>query len=145
MDASISGLSSTNSFLRSGASALRSISVGLSSRAAGRSCVTSGSVSSANSASRRTVTRDSSSNVGSATKLSLSCSSRAAVVANTALELRISERSWPWRSVSAPNTTPELEISRLTAPSWRLRMSTSVAVSSANGPRLPSASLMSRP
>ena len=95
LEASISGPRFRKNVLRSGASLLRSISVGLSSRAAGRSCVTSGSVSFANSASRRTVSRDSSSKVGSAMKASLSCSLRAAVVANTAFELRISERSWP--------------------------------------------------
>ena len=61
------------------------------------------------------------------------------------LEFSIRSRSWPSRSVSASNTTPVSEISRRTAGSWRLRMSTSSDASSANGPRLPSASLMSRP
>ena len=77
--------------------------------------------------------------------VSLSCSSRAAVAWKTRFEFSISERSWPSRSVRASNTTPVLETRARTAPSWRLRMSTSSAASSANGPRLPSASLTSRP
>ena len=99
----------------------------------------------AKSLRRWSVSVDSRSKVGSATKLSCSSLLRAAVVANTSLEFSISPRSWSPRSVSAPNTTPVFEISRRTAPSWRLRMSTASLASSANGPRLPSASLMSRP
>ena len=54
-EAVISGSRSRNSALRSGASADRSFSVGLSSRAAGRSWVTSGSVSLANALRRLSV------------------------------------------------------------------------------------------
>ena len=54
----------------SGASLPRSISVGLSSRAAGRSCWTSGSVSTAKRSSRSRVSRCSSRKVGSATNAS---------------------------------------------------------------------------
>ena len=141
----MSALDSWKNDSRSGASAPSSISVGESSRAAGRSCVTSGSVSRANWSRRSTVCRDSRSNVGSAMNVSCSSRSRAAVVSNTRLEFSIRSRSWPSRSVSASKTMPVSLISRCTAGSWRSRMSTSSAASSANGPRLPSASLMSRP
>jgi hypothetical protein len=144
-DASISGPSAWKNRSRSGESAPRSRSVGLSSRAAGRSCVISGSVVSAKLASRSSVSVDSRSNVGSARNVCLSSSLRAAVAWNTRLAFSISDRSWPSRSLSASNTTPVFETRLLTAPSWRLRMSTIRAVSSANGARLPSASLTSRP
>jgi hypothetical protein len=107
--------------------------------------VTSGLVSAAKRSSRSSVSRDSRWNVGSATNDSSSARLRRAVVANTVLEFSISPRSWSPRSVSAPKTTPVFAISRRRAASWRCRMSTATLASSANGPRLPSASLMSRP
>ena len=72
-----------NSALASGASFARSCSVGLSSRAAGRSWVTSGLVLSAKRSSRCSVWRDSRENVGSATNVCSSSLSRGAVAANT--------------------------------------------------------------
>ena len=105
----------------------------------------SGSVSRWNSSSRSNVLRDSSSNVGSARNDACSSLSRAAVAANTLSVFSISERSWSSRSLSAPKTMPVLATSWDSASSWRLSTSTIVAVSSANGARLPSASLRSCP
>ena len=81
------------SVFRSGASAAVSWSVGLSCRAAGRSCVTSGFAVRANAASRLTVSVDSRSNVGSTRNVSASSRLRAAVVANTRFEFSMSRRS----------------------------------------------------
>ena len=100
-----SSKSRKNAF-RSGASPASEMSVGDSSRAAGRSCVTSGLVSLANWVSRSVVTRDSSRKVGKMRKVSASSASRLAVASNRRFELTISCWSWPCRSVRAAKTSP---------------------------------------
>ena len=89
--------------------------MGLSSRAAGRSCWTSGSVSVANSSSRVSVARDSRRKVGKIWNVSASSALRLAVVVKTSFEFSISPRSWPRRSESAVKTSPPSRISRWTA------------------------------
>ena len=115
--------------------------MGDSSRAAGRSWVTSGFALSANRLTRRVVVRDSRRKVGSTRNVSASSASRLAVVLKTRFELTTRSRSWPWRSVSASNTAPVSRTSARVEPLWRRRTASTVRVSSANGARLPSASL----
>ena len=119
--------------------------MGDSSRAAGRSWVTSGFVSLANFVRRASVVLDSCSKVGRARKVCSSSLLRAAVVAKTRLELSMSERSWPSRSLSAAKTSPVSRTTPCTLVCWALRIRSRLVVSSANGARLPRASEMSCP
>ena len=100
---------------------------------------------SANAVRRVSVLRDSSRKVGRTRKESASSRSRCAVVWNTRFEFSISPRSWPRRSVRAANTSPVLRISLRTSPRSWSRIWRTVAVFSANGVRLPSASFRSWP
>jgi hypothetical protein len=121
------------------------MSVGDSSRAAGRSCVINGFVLRANAVTRCVVMRDSSRKVGRIVKISWSRSLRSAVVAKTRFEFSISERSCVPRSVSASKTVPVLRTSRVTSPSCSSRIARIVVASRSNGARLPSALFRSRP
>ena len=82
-EALISGPRSRNSALRSGASPLSCVSVGLSSRAAGRSSVTTGLAKRAKRSRRFVVVVASCSKVGRTRKKSARSRLRAAVVENT--------------------------------------------------------------
>ena len=144
-DAVISGLRSRKRPLRSGASPPRSTSVGLSSRAAGRSWLISGLALWANRSSRTSVRWASLSNVGSATKVAASSLSRRAVVRKTRLEDSIRERNWPSRSVNAAKTSPVLLTKRCTTAFCWLRIRSTRSVSWEKGASVPSASETSAP
>ncbi len=144
-DAVIAGPRFTNSDFSSGERAESCWSVGLSSRAAGRSCVMSGFVCSENAVRRLIVVADSRSNVGRAWKICWRSAFRAAVVAKTRLLLETRPRSCPWRSLRAEKTVPVLRTTPRTVGSWPLRILTRTLVSSTNGRSVPKASLRSRP
>jgi hypothetical protein len=141
-DTRTSGSRSLKNPRRSGASAARSTSVGDSSRAAGRSWSISGSVSRAKRVTRWVVARLSRRKVGSTLNVSASSSSRRAVTSQNRFDSTIRSRSWPWRSVSAANTSPVFRISRRVSPLWRRSTSSTSPVSSANGVSRASESLM---
>ena len=77
--------------------------------------------------------------------VSASAWSREAVASNVLLELTTSWRSAPWRSLTAPNTTPVFLIRRRTAMSCSFSVFSSVEPSTAKPSRLPNASLRSWP
>ena len=56
--------------------------------------------------------------VGSTRNVSASSESRRAVVSQTRFELTIRSRSWPWRSVSAANTSPVLRTRARVSALW---------------------------
>ena len=91
------------------------------------------------------VVRPSRRKVGSTRKVSARLASRLATASQVRFELRISELSWPWRSDSALKTSPVLRISRRVAPLWTRSTFSTSSVFSANGVRLPSASLIASP
>jgi hypothetical protein len=119
------------------------MSVGDSSRAAGRSWVMSGFASFANAVTRSVVSRLSRRKVGNTRKVSASCASRLAMASHVRFELRISSRSWPFRSVRAANTSPVSRIRPRVAVLCTRSTCRMSSVSSANGVRCASAALIS--
>ena len=125
-DASISGSRSRKSALQVGRQRLRARSASATARAPpGRSCVTSGFVFSANARQahracvatrRRKVGQDAEGVLRAPGRARRSSRRRGS-------SSMIRSRSWPWRSVSAPKTSPVLRTRRRTSPSSSSRIS----------------------
>ena len=144
-EASSSGPRSTNRLRRCGDSSRTERSVGERSRATGISWLISGCALAWNWSSRSSVARDSRWKVGRIWNVCASAWSSEASASNVLSVPRTTPASCWSRSVSAWKTVPVSRTTPFSAAFWRSRTSMMSEASVTNGPRLPNASLRSRP